>query len=136
MKRQCGTCNKCCEGWLSGSANGHSFWQGRPCHYLSTGKCAIYKDRPADPCKSYSCQWLTNEDVPGWMKPDEVNAILTWRAVEGIEFLDIAEAGETLRSDVLSWAIMFALSKGVNLRYTVKGGFNRIGDADFLAANI
>lgn len=134
MKRECGTCNKCCEGWLTGEAHGKPFWPGRPCHFLTAGKCGIYKTRPDSPCKSYHCLWLVDEEVPGWMKPDEVNAILTVREVNGTSFLDLTEAGEKLRSEVLSWAVMFALGKNANLRYQIAGGSNRIGSQEFLAA--
>lgn len=131
--RTCGTCTKCCEGWLHGSAYGKPFWRGRPCHYFSGGKCSIYGQHPEDPCKSFRCQWLSNEEVPGWMKPDEVSAILVKRRKDNIDYLEITEAGEKLRSEVLSWAVMHALRNKLNLHYFIDGGSNRIGSPEFLA---
>lgn len=137
--RECGTCTKCCEGHLHGSAHGHAFWKGRPCHFLSASKgCTIYTDRPENPCKTYKCMWLADETnkIPEWLKPNEVNAILTLRQVNGIEYIHLAEAGETMRSDVLSWAIQHTLNNGLNLSYEVDGGFNKIGQDDFIKENI
>ena len=131
--RSCGTCTKCCEGWLHGAAYEKKFWRGRPCHYLTAGKCAIYGQHPEDPCKKFRCQWLANEDVPGWLKPDEVNAILVKRRKNDIDYLEITEAGEKLRSEVLSWAVMYCLERKLNLYYSIDGGSNRIGSPEFLA---
>jgi uncharacterized cysteine cluster protein YcgN (CxxCxxCC family) len=130
--RVCGTCSKCCEGHLHGSAHGHPFWKGRPCHYLESGRCSIYGNHPEDPCKVFKCEWLVNDNIPGWMKPDDVNAILVWRKEDSIDYLDIAEAGEKLRVEVLSWAIMFCLQNNYNLQYRIDGGVNRIGSKSFL----
>ena len=64
MKRECGTCTKCCEGWLTGEALGHNFYPGKPCHFLAVNKgCTVYAKRPKDPCSSYKCAWLANEDI-------------------------------------------------------------------------
>ena len=131
--RACGSCNKCCEGWLHGNAHGKKFWRGRPCHYLSGGACSIYADRPRDPCQTFQCEWLRNDDIPGWMKPDDVNAIFIAREKDGFSYLEINEAGETLRSDVLSWAGMHCLERNLNLVYFINGGLNRIGSEAFLS---
>lgn len=130
--RSCGSCTRCCEGWLHGSAHGKPFWRGRPCHFFD-GRCTIYGNHPDDPCKSFRCQWLANPAVPGWMKRDRVNAILVWRQKNGIDYLEINEAGEKLRSEVLSWAVMYCLEQKINLAYTINGGTNRIGSREFLS---
>lgn len=132
--RKCGSCTKCCEGWLYGKAYEKPFWRGRPCHYLADGKCSIYGNHPDDPCKSFKCEWLSNKDVPGWLKPNEVNAILSMREKKGFKYLRITEAGGILRSDVLSWAYMYCLQNKLNLEYTIDSGSNRIGNPEFLAA--
>ena len=133
-KRECGSCTKCCEGWLNGEAYGHKFYPGQPCFFKKEGGCSIYKDRPENPCKSYKCLWLTDENIPHWMKPDQINAILTHRIEEGIGYIDVTEAGEKLRVEVLNWIVMFALNKKANLQYKISGGVNRIGVSEFTAA--
>ena len=66
------------------------------------------------------------------MKPDDVNAILVWRNRDGFDYLEINEAGEKLRSEVLSWAVMYCLQNNFNLQYSIDGGINRIGSTEFL----
>lgn len=132
QNRECGSCTKCCEGWLAGEVHGHQFWPGRPCHFQRVGGCAIYEDRPEKPCKSYECQWLINDKIPNWMKPNEINAIITEKKVEDISYLDVVEAGSVLRSDVLSWLIMHCLNEKLNILYRINGGTNRIGSKEFL----
>jgi hypothetical protein len=134
--RQCGDCTKCCEGWLLGEAYGHKFWAGRPCYFMGKGKCTIYEKRPESPCKSYKCMWLIDENIPEWFKPNEINAIMSWREKDNIRYIELNEAGETLRSDVLSWTIQYVLNNNLNLLYKIKGGWNKIGQQDFLQANI
>lgn len=135
MSRQCGDCTKCCEGFLSGEAKGKTFYPGKPCHFVTIGKgCSIYKDRPQDPCVSYRCAWLTDENLPEWFKPNEINAITDVRKIKDIPYINVVEAGETLRANVLSWLIQYAMNNGLNLRWMVLGGAYWIGNKDFLDA--
>jgi hypothetical protein len=133
MSRECGDCTKCCEGFLVGSVQGKDFYPGKPCHFIEIGKgCTIYKDRPVDPCKRYKCGWLVDEEMPEWLKPNQSNVIIDVRDAEGIPFINVIEAGETLRSDVLSWLITNALNKAWNLRWTIKDSSHWIGSQEFL----
>jgi len=75
---------------------------------------------------------LDKDTIPAWMKPDEVNAILTWRKIGDIEYFELIEAGEILRADVLSWAIQYALNNNLNINYQINGGWNQIGSPEFL----
>lgn len=135
MTRECGDCTKCCEGYLTGEAKGKSFYQGKPCHFVAIGKgCTIYKDRPKNPCESYKCLWLVDEQLPEWFKPNEINAILDIRHIDNIPFINVLEAGETLRSDVLSWLIANTINKGWNLRWEIGKGSHWIGSQEFLDA--
>lgn len=132
MKRECGNCTKCCEGYLSGEALGHTFYNGKPCHFVAIGKgCSVYAKRPQNPCIVYKCSWLINEDIPLWMKPSEVNAIIDEREVNGIKYLSVNEAGSILDSRVLSWVIKYALAKQINICWKVNGGSNWIGTPEF-----
>ena len=132
MKRECGTCTKCCEGWLSGTALGHSFFPGKPCHFISIGKgCTVYPTRPKDPCVSYKCAWLTNLDIPEWIKPSEINAIIDEKKKDGIEYFLVHEAGETLDSKVLTWLIQHCLATSKNLVWKIDGVPYWIGSAEF-----
>lgn len=135
-KRECGSCGKCCEGWLTGEAHGHPFWPGRQCHFRSKDGCTIYAKRPANPCKSFKCMWLEHDSIPTWMKPDEINAILVWRTAGEHGYMSIHEAGGKLQAEVLSWAVHHALANNLNLVYHIDGGHNRIGSPAFLKADL
>lgn len=132
-KRSCGDCTKCCEGWLSGEALGQKFYIGRPCHFVAIGQgCSVYAKRPKEPCQVYKCGWLDNEDVPLWMKPNEINAIVDFRITEtGLKYMVLNEAGAVLSAQVLTWAITYALSKNLNLYWKVNGGGHWIGSPEF-----
>lgn len=132
MKRECGTCTKCCEGYLAGEALGKVFDLGKPCHYVSIGKgCTVYTKRPTNPCVSFKCQWLENTDLPEWLKPDAINAIVKVDKVKDIFYLRVVEAGEMLQSKVLSWLIQYAVNNQLNFVWQINGGSSWIGSPEF-----
>lgn len=134
-KRQCGTCTKCCEGYLTGEALGHTFYRGKPCHFISIGKgCTVYAKRPKDPCQSYSCSWLKNKDIPEWMKPNEINAIISEKEIDGIKYLEVVEAGEILNSKVLTWLFEYCMLNQINFKWKVDGSNHWIGSQEFADA--
>ena len=134
-KRQCGTCTKCCEGWLTGQALGYNFYVGNPCHFISIGKgCTVYAKRPKDPCVQYKCAWLSDEAIPEWMKPDQINAIIDNTFVKGIPYMRVIEAGEKLDSRVLTWLIQYALKNKLNFYWEVLTNKNWLGSQEFLNA--
>jgi len=131
-KRECGTCTKCCEGYLSGEALGHTFYKGKPCHFIAIGKgCTVYAKRPKDPCISYKCSWLTNEDIPEWMKPSDIDAIIDMRYIEQHQFISLKEAGSPMQSRVLSWFFQYILKNGLNAVWEIDNGLNWVGTPEF-----
>jgi hypothetical protein len=131
-KRECGTCTKCCEGWLEGEALGHTFGKGIPCPIVTIGKgCNSYALRPKEPCVNYKCGWLANKEIPEWLKPSEINAIINYAVTDGIHFIRIIEAGEVLSSKVLTSLLLYALSKQANLAWSVNGELSWIGTPEF-----
>ncbi len=135
MKRNCDGCTACCDGWLNGQAHGHGFWPGRKCHFVGTAGCSIYSNRPDDPCKSYKCEWLINEIIPEWMKPDQCKVILTTRKIGDIAYIEAKEAGHKLDSSVLSWLVISYLNGIIeNVSYEIAGGWNHIGSKEFIEA--
>jgi len=134
LDRECGTCTKCCEGHLNGTALGKNFFRSKPCHFVSIGQgCTVYEQRPENPCITYKCQWLVNSDIPEYMKPNLINTIIDKRKTKsGIEYLNVVEAGETLKAGVLSNLLLYALGNGLNLLWEVEGGKNWIGSEEFL----
>lgn len=135
QQRTCGECTKCCEGWLFGEAHGKNFYKGRKCHFLEDS-CTIYDQRPINPCKSYSCMWLIDLEIPSWLKPSLSNIIISKRKIENIEYLEVIETGIKIDSSVLNWLVQYSILQNVNILYFVDGGVNRIGQQDFLKATL
>jgi Fe-S-cluster containining protein len=67
--RDCGECQKCCEGHLLGKAYGNHFGNGRKCIFLVKQDCTIYKDRP-ETCMKYQCAW-SQSLLPESERPDK-----------------------------------------------------------------
>lgn len=131
-KRTCGSCTKCCEGWLFGEALGHKFYKGKPCHFVAIGKgCTIYEKRPKDPCVSYKCGWLTNLDIPEWLKPETSNVIIDTREIEGHSYIKLAEAGSIVSARVLNWFIQYVIKNNINAVWELEGGLNWVGSPEF-----
>jgi hypothetical protein len=131
-KRSCGTCTKCCEGWLTTNVLGNSLYPGKPCHFISVGKgCTVYSQRPKDPCAVFKCGWLDNPELPEWFKPEQINAIIKFDKINGIPRMVAIEAGETLQSRVLTWLIQYAITNHLNFAWQINGSFNWIGSPEF-----
>ena len=135
LPRTCDSCHKCCDGWLYGSAHGKDFYPGKPCHYLTSGKgCGIYDQRPEVPCKSYTCEWLTNLEIPNWVKPNMSDVIITKRKIETHDYWDVIECGKKMDSSVLNWLMLHAINNSTNMVYRVDGGMNFLGTTEFIEA--
>jgi len=132
--RQCGSCTKCCEGYLAGEAHGHVFGKGRPCFFVSIGKgCSIYEDRPKHPCVGYKCLWISSPDIlPEWMKPSEINNIIDVREIQGHMYISAVEAGSIISSKVLSWLISYVVTTNQNFVWECENGKYRIGSKEFV----
>jgi hypothetical protein len=114
---------------------GHTFYAGKPCHFIAIGKgCSVYSKRPKDPCQSYKCGWLSNEAIPEWMKPNQINVIIDERLISDIPYMRILPAGEQISSKVLTWIIQYTLKNNINLYWEIEGGKNWIGSSEFLDA--
>jgi len=132
-KRSCDGCTACCEGWLTANVHGKYMYSGRPCHFKGQGHCTVYDQRP-ELCTAFRCEWLVNNDIPEWLKPDLSKVILYRRTVGDLEYVNVVETGVKIDSTVLNWIVLHALQSGLNIRYQVDGGFNYIGSPEFLAA--
>lgn len=131
-QRKCGSCTKCCEGYLSGEALGYKFYKGRPCHFIAIGKgCTVYAKRPKDPCVSYKCLWLTDKSIPEWIKPELSNVIIDKREIEGHTYIKLFEAGSVISSKVLNWFIQYIIENNINAVWELEGGLNWLGSPEF-----
>jgi len=133
MTRSCEGCTACCEGWLWGSAHGHNFFPGRPCHFKCETGCSIYENRPEDPCKVFNCMWLTNKDIPEWLKPNLSKVIIVERNHENIGYyIQVKKMGEKIDSIVLSWFFQYYLNTQINMSIQISGGWMHYGTNEFL----
>ncbi len=134
QERSCGTCTKCCEGWLSANIRGHEMHPGKPCFFLADGKCTDYEGRP-NTCKSYNCAWKSEpETFPEWMRPDRTGVIIskiTLPSRADLTHYEVAESGGCLDVKTLNWLIQWSLDTGVNLFYEISGKHHVIGSPAF-----
>lgn len=105
-----------------------------PCLFVRQGKgCGIYKTRPIDPCKTYTCDWLINADIPDEFKPD-ISQVIASRKItsNGHEYLEIVEAGQKMDPKILSWFFLYAMNKQLNFLWILKdGGPKFMGTQEF-----
>lgn len=132
--RSCGNCEKCCEGHLEADIYGGLIKPGTPCRFLDAGKgCSIYSKRPKNPCRIYQCLWLKDPSTPDWIKPNLTNAIIDDFPINGFPCVRVNEAGEKLPSDVLTYAMEYAISRELNLFWKIDGIAHWMGSPEFCA---
>lgn len=131
-ERACGECARCCEGWLSGTVYGHAFSPGTPCFFLEK-TCSIYNERPADPCQSYRCAWLSEDIFPMWMKPSLSNLLISKRMDEAsnASYYVVDTTGDHYDSRALAWIERWAIETNANVEYRVGGEIRRSGSPLF-----
>ena len=83
QSRSCGSCTRCCDGWLQGEIRCHPMYPGRRCHFVAEGGCGIYDERPQSPCRSFVCGWMQpGSALPQDWRSDRVGVIVVntlWR---------------------------------------------------------
>jgi len=80
MSRECGDCTACCEGWLADADLG--MHPGKTCPNLQGGRCAIYAERPEQPCRNFYCLWVKMPRLPEGLRPDRCG-VIAWVVGEG-----------------------------------------------------
>ena len=131
--RECGTCTKCCEGWLKGNIKGHEMYPGKPCFFVEIGKgCKDYENRPQEPCKSFECGWITIDEMPEEFKPSMSGVIMSRYENNGNPYMRINKAPNNPTEQYLSWAVVHAVSNKYNLLWAVDDKNWWIGNEDFL----
>lgn len=103
--RNCNGCTKCCEGYLVTSVLGIIVGPGQPCKFSQKNVgCRVHSARPYDPCKIFQCHWKENTNIPEWLKPDKVNAIILMKSLEDFIYLRIVKAGVKQDPKIYEWA--------------------------------
>ena len=70
--RECGECTACCEGWLPDESL--DMYAGKACAHCRSEGCAIYETRPEEPCRTFKCAWLQDEER-SLKKCGQINAV-------------------------------------------------------------
>ncbi len=133
MTRTCGTCTKCCDGWLSVDVYGNKVNVGNPCIFKKEScGCSIYQDKPIT-CKEFLCGWIRDDGTmfEEWMKPEIVNFILVYYKVEELNWYKLVQAGEDINTLMLSYVIQKALRQNINLEYWIDNTQFLIGSEEF-----
>jgi hypothetical protein len=130
--RDCNGCTACCEGWLVGKVQNKYFQPGRPCHFKCESGCSIYEQRPENPCRIYSCEWLNNLDIPEWLRPNLSKIIITRKQWKNGDYLEITEMGCKIDSTILNWLFTYHYSTDIPIRIQVSGGWTSYGPQEFL----
>jgi len=130
--RDCNGCTACCEGWLDGKVYDKYFQPGRPCHFKCENGCSIYEQRPENPCRIYSCEWLNNLDISEWLRPNLSKIIITRKQWKNGDYLEITEMGCKIDSSILNWLFTYHYSTDIPIRIQVSGGWTSYGPQEFL----
>ncbi len=104
--RDCNGCTKCCEGYLVTNVSGMEIGPGKgPCKFVRKNDgCSIHLARPYDPCKTFQCHWKENSNIPEWLKPSKVNAIMVLRILDQFNYIRIVKAGINQDPKIYEWA--------------------------------
>jgi hypothetical protein len=131
-KRECGTCTKCCEGFLSADIRGHKMFPGKPCFFVEQGVgCKDYENRPEVPCKNFACGWISVEDMPEEFKPDISGVITQYVKDPEMQYWAVSKAPENPSAQLLSWIISYALGNGQNVLWYIDDKSYWIGTEEF-----
>jgi hypothetical protein len=85
--------------------NGIPIGPGSPCKFVKQGAgCKVYLAAPKDPCKIFQCHWKENTEIPEWLKPSKVNAILMFRILDNFNYIRIVKAGIRQDPKIYEWA--------------------------------
>jgi hypothetical protein len=131
-KKECGTCTKCCEGWLHANIRGHDMYPGKPCFFVEIGKgCKDYKNRPKDPCKGFKCGWLHIEEMPEEFKPENSGVIMNYIPNNDNPYYSLNKAPNNPTVQLLSWAQIYCRSRNINILWYIDDQCWWIGNDEF-----
>jgi len=133
--RSCDGCTKCCDGHLHGSAHGYNFFKGRACHFRSINGCTIYSQRPKDPCVSFKCAWLKDENrsIPEWLKPNVSEVIIVEREwSKGNIYWEVSECDKNMTSTIFAWLMIYHMNNQMPMSIQAHGAWYHFGPEEFL----
>jgi hypothetical protein len=131
--RSCGTCTKCCEGYLTGTIKGHQMKPGTPCYFLEQGVgCKDYAGRPPYPCKTFSCSWLDDKKMPDEYKPEVCKVIMKSGELHGTNYIHFVSAPDDPSEEMIAWAKKYFEKKNMNFVYLSGTAVMPVGTKEFI----
>ena len=127
--KQCGDCQKCCEGWVGGEAFGVSFHPHKPCVFLQK-KCLVYSFRP-DVCKKFYCAWVQGI-FPDWMRPDLTNVLISVNDWSKGQFLKVIACDQPVSENVMDEIRKFSQSNKCPYMVHYNGRTDLFGTQEFV----
>lgn len=132
QKKSCGSCTKCCEGWLLFTVNSIQIHPNKPCYMLKKGVgCTDYENRPEKPCKSFKCAWLMIDDMPEEFKPDRCGVIMNYNFNGQYGWFVLTRSPNNPTAEFLQWAIKYANDKKQNIVWSIDSKTFWLGTNDF-----
>lgn len=130
--RGCGSCTRCCDGWLEGEVRGHRMFPGQRCHFVAEGGCSIYAERPQSPCRSFVCGWMQpGSALPDAWRPDRIGVIVVDTHWRGAPARILVSAGNDPAEPVLDWLRANAQANRTPFFYESAGERYGYGPPDF-----
>lgn len=120
-------------------------YPGNPCGHRRSGGCAIYETRPEQPCRTFECAWLQDEEAfPEEMRPDQCGAIiLPGRLWKEWLYLKAVPVGAIIPEATLEWLRVHTQAQDVPFIFSERelidgqyhsGRDRAYGSPDFAAA--
>ena len=127
--KECGECQKCCEGWVAGTAFGIPFYPHKPCAFLQ-GKCLVYNFRP-DVCKKFFCAYSQGL-FPDWMRPDKTNVLISVQDWSKGQYLKVIACDKPIPENVKIEITKFAQEQKCPYMVHENGETRIYGPPEFL----
>ncbi len=132
VKRECGTCTACCDGWVKGSIEGHEMFPGTPCHFRGDQCCSIYERRPETPCRQFVCGWLEPASpFPDHFRPSECGVMIVRMQWHDRAAYVLTHAGRDPDAAMVQWMREFSIRTGSPFFYEENGERTGFGPREF-----
>jgi hypothetical protein len=115
--KNCDGCVACCNGTLNIDVYGEQVNRTHSCSKIcyTNNNCSEYTNRPPV-CSNFKCLWLTQDDIPEWLKPSKSGMLMIYRK----SYLEIHSVkGMDLGADVFLVGIHFAYMNNWPVRFYV-----------------
>ena len=115
--KNCDGCIACCNGTLNIDVYGEQVNRVHACSRIchENKNCSDYSNRPAV-CSNFKCLWLTQDDIPEWLKPSKSGMLMLYRK----GYLEIHSVnGINLTADVFLVGIHFAYMNKWPIRFYI-----------------